>query len=194
MEYSHITDVFLPLSVQFREMREGVRAALKSGHSMFHDNVLDISTMTISCTLQCGNLNMSTLQAAQEYNKIEAVERINAVTDKLFPNQVTFKVPRWDAGIRPIRRRKNRVAGCNVKVCTNGALNLTGCKNLEEACTAVYLVIQALGKSGAVVGSIRLKSAKLGMINIIVLTQRAIRLDSLLKTCDDCGLNTHFDA
>lgn len=194
MNYSSVSTAFVPLSIQFATMSTRVEAMLSEGTDLFQDTVMDISTMTLSCVLQCSRIQMDTLQNAKLQNQIAEVGCINAVTDMRFPNQLTFKVHRDGESVRPIRRRKQRTPGCNVKVSGNGSLNLTGCKSLHEGTLAVALVINAIRHAGAVEGSIALESVKVGMINIILNVPCAIRLEALKDAFLDAHLNCHFDA
>lgn len=191
MEFDDIVAGFFPHSVAFEDMYKRCEDVTAAGHDIFHSNVIDVSTMTLSCSLDC-SIDMTVLKKAKEDGTIERMG-INAHTDTRFPNQLTFRVPRLDDSPRPVRRRKKHKAGCNVKVCANGSLNLTGCKTLQEGCLVVALLTQALSATKATPLRPKLQKVRLGMVNTILNLGRAVRLDGLSTALLKANANCHYD-
>lgn len=191
MEYEHIVCVFHNHAVEFEAMHNACMATLSTGPDMFHDNVIDVSTMTLSCTLTTG-VDLAALTHAKNSGKI-ASAGLDTKTDSLFPNQVTMIVPRLQDGPRPARRRKRKRAGTNVKVCPNGSMNLTGCKSLHEGCFVVALLLKVLSEVGAVPTHARLLKVKLGMINTILDLGVAVRLDDVMRRLERAHITCHYD-
>jgi TATA-box binding protein (TBP) (component of TFIID and TFIIIB) len=192
MEYDHIVCVFHSHAILFEAMHNACTTVLKNGADMFRDNVIDVSTMTLSCKLDT-RVDLPRLTDAQARGDIAKLG-FDAKTDPMFPNQVTLLVPRLENGARPTRRRKKKFAGCNVKVCVNGSLNLTGCKSLHEGSLVIALLLKTLSDVGAVSVQARLSTVKLGMINTILDVGVGVRLDTLMHNLERAGITVHFDS
>ena len=154
----------------------------------------DIATMTISSKLSTP-IDIAALHLPEKALTLADLGLTVGSKQTDFPNQMTLIVPRTEAFVQ--RRRKPRkrltVRGLNVKACSNGALNITGCKNIHEATIAVGAVLQALLACGAVPSDAVPLPGKVGMVNLVFHLGIPLQLASVCEALQARGLACNFN-
>ena len=177
-----LNDVMQPLRREFEVMQTCIGPDV------------DISTMTLSFKLS-HTVNVVSLYTKIREGKCQLFAMTLGATPFDFPNQVSLVVAKsGDFQTRKAKpRHKLKVGGVNVKVCSNGSLNVTGCKDLNEAHVSVSTVARCLLFNGCVPPDSTLTRSRVSLVNLLFSVGSALHLNKVVDLLRRKDISCQFD-
>ncbi len=177
-----LNDVMQPLRCEFEAMQASIGADV------------DISTMTLSFKLS-HTVDVNSLYTKIREGDCQLFAMTMGATPFDFPNQVSLVVAKsGDFQKRKAKpRHKLKVSGVNVKVCSNGSLNVTGCKDLNEAHVSISTVTRCLLFNKCVSSDSTLTRSRVSLVNLLFSVGDALHLAKVVDLLRKRDISCQFD-